>query len=139
MVDGWEVSVKKRLGNASVLANYTKLDAREDETGERLAYVAEESASVWGKYELESGFRFGAGVRYVGDTVGSDYGSGAGPEVPSVTLYDAMVGYRTGPWDFTVTGKNLADKEYVSWCRGEGLDCGYGERRVILGEASYNF
>jgi len=27
----------------------------------------------------------------------------------------------------------------VSWCRGEGLDCGYGERRVILGEASYNF
>ena len=139
VVDGWEVSVKKRLGNASVLANYTKLDAREDETGERLAYVAEESASVWGKYELESGFRFGAGVRYVGDTVGSDYGSGAGPEVPSVTLYDAMVGYRTGPWDFTVTGKNLADKEYVSWCRGEGLDCGYGERRVILGEASYNF
>jgi iron complex outermembrane recepter protein len=134
-VDGWEVSVKKRLGNLSLLANYTDLDAKNDDSGERLPYVAEKVASTWGKYEMENGFRFGAGVRYVGDNVGS----GGGPTVPSYTLYDAMIGYATGPWDFTVTGKNLADKEYVSWCRAEGLDCGYGERRVILGEASYNF
>ncbi|HEX5679112.1 MAG TPA: TonB-dependent siderophore receptor [Alcanivorax sp.] len=138
-VDGWELGIKKRLGNLSLLANYTSLDAVEDQTGERLPYVAEEVASAWGKYELENGFRFGAGVRYSGDTVGADYGNGAGPEVPSVTLYDAMVGYTTGPWDFSVTGKNLADKEFVSWCRGEGLDCGYGERRVILGNVRYNF
>ena len=134
-VDGWELGIKKRLGNLSLLANYTSLDAVDDETGERLPYVAEEVASTWGKYELENGFRFGAGVRYSGDTVGG----GGGPEISSVTLYDAMVGYTTGPWDFSVTGKNLADKEYVSWCRGEGLDCGYGERRVILGDVRYNF
>ena len=135
VVDGWEVSVKKRFGNLSVLANYTDLDAKDDESGVRLPYVAEKVASTWGKYEMENGFRFGAGVRYVGDTVGA----GGGPEVPSYTLYDAMIGYATGPWDFTVTGKNLADKEYISWCRAEGQDCGFGERRVILGEASYNF
>lgn len=134
-VDGWELGIKKRLGNLSLLANYTSLDAVDDETGERLPYVAEEVASTWGKYELENGFRFGAGVRYSGDTVGG----GGGPEISSVTLYDAMVGYTTGPWDFSVTGKNLADKEYVSWCRGEGLDCGFGERRTILGDVRYNF
>ncbi len=144
-VDGWEVSVKKRLGNLSLLANYTDLDADQDTTGFRLPYVAEKVASAWGKYEMESGFRFGAGVRYVGDSVGADYGdgSGPGPEIPSITLYDAMVGYTTGPWDFSVTGKNLADKEYVSWCRGQlgnqTYDCGYGERRVILGDVRYNF
>ena len=134
-VDGWELGIKKRLGNLSLLANYTSLDAVDDNSGERLPYVAEEVASTWGKYELENGFRFGAGVRYSGDTVGG----GGGPEISSVTLYDAMIGYRTGPWDFSVTGKNLADKEYVSWCRGEGLDCGYGERRTILGDVRYNF
>ncbi|GAA5133845.1 TonB-dependent siderophore receptor [Alloalcanivorax gelatiniphagus] len=142
-VDGWEIGVKKQFGNLSLLANYTKLDAKKDSTGERLPYVAEEVASGWGKYEMENGLRFGAGVRYLGSTVGNDYGKGADPKVPSVTLYDAMIGYSTGPWDFSITGKNLADKEYVSWCRGQNgnviYDCGYGERRVILGDLRYRF
>ncbi|MBA4722331.1 MAG: TonB-dependent siderophore receptor [Alcanivorax sp.] len=137
--DGWEVGIKKRWRNLSLLASYTKLDAKQDTSGERLPFVAEEVASAWGKYEMENGLRFGAGVRYQGTTVGYDYGNGVGPEVPSVTLYDAMIGYTTGPWDFTLTGKNLADKEYVSWCRGEGYDCGYGERRMILGDVRYRF
>lgn len=142
-VDGWEIGVKKQFGNLSVLANYTKLDAKNDQSGSRLPYVAEEVASFWGKYEMESGLRFGAGARYQGSTVGNDYGTGAGPKVPSATLYDAMIGYATGPWDFSITGKNLADKEYVSWCRGQSgatvYDCGYGERRVILGDVRYRF
>lgn len=142
-VDGWEIGVKKQFGNLSLLANYTKLDAKNDQSGSRLPYVAEEVASFWGKYEMESGLRFGAGARYQGSTVGNDYGTGAGPKVPSVTLYDAMIGYATGPWDFSITGKNLADKEYVSWCRGQNgnvvYDCGYGERRVILGDVRYRF
>ncbi|MBM7333034.1 TonB-dependent siderophore receptor [Alloalcanivorax marinus] len=138
-VDGWEISVIKQWQNLSLLANYTRLDAKEDSTGERLPYVAEEVASAWSKYQWENGLRVGAGVRYQGDTVGSDYGNGAGPEVPSVTLYDAMLGYSTGPWDFTLTGKNLADKEFVSWCRGPGYDCGYGERRMVIGEVGYRF
>ncbi|MBL7250753.1 TonB-dependent siderophore receptor [Alloalcanivorax marinus] len=142
-VDGWEIGVKKQFGNLSLLANYTKLDAQQDTTGKRLPFVAEEVASAWTKYEMESGLRFGAGVRYQGSTVGYDYGTGPGPEVPSVTLYDAMIGYATGPWDFSITGKNLADKEYVSWCRGEYADqvydCGYGERRMILGDVRYRF
>ncbi|WP_232802346.1 TonB-dependent siderophore receptor [Alloalcanivorax mobilis] len=135
VVDGWELQVKKRLGNVELLANYTRLDAKDDSTGVRLPYVAEETASGWARYEMENGLRFGAGVRYVGDNVGS----GGGPTVPSVTLVDALVGYTTGPWDFSVNAQNLGDEEYVSWCRGEGFDCGYGERRVINGNVRYRF
>ncbi|MBF1801145.1 TonB-dependent siderophore receptor [Alloalcanivorax profundimaris] len=134
-VEGWEMAVRKSWERAAVQATYTKLDAKDDTSGVRLPYVAEEVANVWGKYELENGFRIGAGVRYIGDTVGG----GGGPEIPSETLYDAMLGYATGPWDFNVTVKNLTDEEFISWCRGPGFDCGYGERRLVIGNASYRF
>jgi iron complex outermembrane receptor protein len=81
------------------------------------------------------GWRTGFGARYIG----SVYGAGGGPKVPSVKLYDAMVGYTTGPWDLVLSAQNLTDKEYVSWCRGEGQDCGYGESRNIMLTANYNF
>lgn len=139
VVTGWELSVKKQLGRLSLLASYTHLNARNDETDERLPYVAEEVASGWAKYEFGNGLRLGTGVRYIGDNVGADYGSGAGPVVPSVTLVDAMIGYRTGPWDFSVNARNLTDEEYVSWCRGEGYDCGYGARRTVDANARYHF
>lgn len=135
VVDGWEIQLKKRFGGLELLANYTDLDARDESTGFRLSNVAEELASLWGKYEFDNGFRVGAGARYRGDVVGS----GGGPEVASVTVYDAMLGYRTGPWDFSVNGHNLADKVYVTWCRAEGLDCGYGSRRNIVGNVRYRF
>lgn len=134
-VDGWELQVKKRFGGLELLANYTHLNTKDDNAGTRLPYVAEKSASGWARYEWENGLRLGAGVRYFGDNVGS----GGGPTVPSVTLVDALVGYTTGPWDFSVNAQNLADEDYVSWCRGEGYDCGYGERRVINGNVRYRF
>jgi iron complex outermembrane receptor protein len=33
-----------------------------------------------------------------------------------------------GNWDIRFDIKNVADKEYISWCRGANQDCGYGER-----------
>ncbi len=146
--EGWEVEVKKQLGNLELLANYTDLRVVDDQSGERLPYIADRLASAWGKYELENGLRFGAGVRYVGDNVGFDYagsadGVGAAPKVPSVTLYDAMLGYAVNDWDFSVNVQNLTDKEYVSWCRGQFAttvyDCGYGETRTVTANARYRF
>ena len=134
-VKGWEMAVRKSWARASVQAAYTKLDAKDDSSGERLPYVAEEVGSLWGKYQLPMGVRFGAGVRYIGDNVGS----GGAPKVPSETLYDAMIGYATGPWDFSVTARNVTDEEFVSWCRGPGYDCGYGARRMVLGNVRYSF
>ena len=134
-VEGWELEVKKRWNNFEVLANYTEIDAWDTQFNSRLAAVAEQLASVWGKYDLGYGFRAGLGARYTSDNVGA----GGEPTVPSVTLYDAMVGYAIDSWDFSVDAKNLADKTYVSWCRGAGRDCGYGERLNVTGNVRYKF
>ena len=141
--EGWEVEVKKHLGNLELQASYTDIRAINDESGERLPYLADQTASAWAKYEMENGLRFGAGARYVGDNVGYDYGTGAGPDVPSVTMYDAMLGYAANQWDFSVNVQNLTDEEYVSWCRGQAgpnvYDCGYGETRTVMGNVRYSF
>ncbi|ARU59158.1 iron(III) compound receptor [Oleiphilus messinensis] len=134
-VEGWELEVKKRWDQAELLATYTDLKAEEGETGTRLPYVAEKQASIWGKYDFTNGIRVGLGARYNGDNVGF----GGGPLVSSATLYDAMLGYSLGDWDFGVDAKNLTDKTYVSWCRSAGTDCGYGERRMITGNVKYLF
>lgn len=134
-VDGWELEVKKTWNRFEWLANYTDLEATDESTGFRLSSVAETMASTWGKYSFENGMRAGLGARYTGDVVGG----GDLPVVPSVTLFDAMVGYEYASWDFSVDGKNLGDKTYVSWCRGNNLDCGYGERRTVLGNVRYKF
>jgi len=135
VIDGWEFQLNKRWDRFETQVAFTDMNAKNESTGKRLSVVAERQASWWNQLYVGSNWRFGAGVRYVGDNVGS----GGGPVVPSVTLYDAMVGYTWNNWDFSVDAKNLADEEYVSWCRGEGQDCGYGERRTVNANAKYHF
>lgn len=117
------------------MANYTDFDAKNEATGHRLSAIAEKTASAWGQYYFASGLRAGLGARYIGDVVGGN----SAPQVPSVTLYDAMVGYTTGPWDVRLDARNLADKTYVSWCRGAGMDCGYGEQLSANLTTRYRF
>lgn len=133
--DGWELEMRHRMGSMELLGNYTSLDAVNDVTGARLASVPEKVASAWAQYLFASGWRTGLGGRHVGSVAGN----GGQPVVPSVTLYDAMVGYTTGPVDLVLSVQNASDKAYVSWCRGPGQDCGYGERRNILLSANYRF
>lgn len=135
VIDGWELQVNKRWANFETQLAYTDLDAKDDNTGLRLPYVAEQLASWWNKLYLGNNWRLGAGIRYIGDNVGA----GGGPVVPSETLYDAMIGYSMGNWDFIVDAKNLTDEKYVSWCRSEGADCGFGERRNITANVRYRF
>lgn len=139
-VDGWELQINKRWNQFETQFSYTDMDAINADTGERLAFVAEKIVSWWNKLYIGNNWRVGAGIRYIGDNVGFDYlGDGAGPTVPSETLYDAMLGYSYKNWDFILDAKNLTDEEYVSWCRGETYDCGYGERRNISANVRYHF
>ncbi len=135
VVDGWELQVNKRWNNFETQFGYTDLNAKNDSTGDRLPYVAEQIATWWNKLYLGNHWRVGAGIRYIGDNVGS----GNAPEVPSETLYDAMLGYSIEQWDFTLDAKNLTDEEFVSWCRSEGTDCGFGERRNVTANVRYSF
>ncbi|MCP1314032.1 MULTISPECIES: TonB-dependent siderophore receptor [unclassified Halomonas] len=134
-VDGIEVQLNKRWQQLETQLAYTHLDARNDATGLRLPFVAEEQVSWWNRLYMGTNWRVGAGVRYVGDTVGAS----EAPVVPSSTLYDAMVGYTLDDWDFSVDIKNFTDEEYVSWCRYDGSDCGYGDRRSVTANVRYQF
>lgn len=134
-VKGWEMEARHRMGAWDLLANYTQLEALNAVTGKRLSSIAEKTASAWVQYHFAGGWRVGLGGRFVGDVTGN----GGAPVVPSVALYDAMVGYSTGAWDLRLNVRNLADKQYVSWCRGPNQDCGYGERLSASLTARYRF
>ncbi|HCO01250.1 MAG TPA: TonB-dependent siderophore receptor, partial [Methylophaga sp.] len=107
VIDGWELQINKRWQNFETQFAYTDLNAKNDNTGDRLSALAEKTGSWWNKLYLGNNWRVGAGIRYIGDVVGG----GGAPEIPSETLYDAMIGYAVGDWDFTVDAKNLTDEE----------------------------
>jgi iron complex outermembrane receptor protein len=132
---GWEVEGKQRFGKLELLGNYTRMNAENDITKIRLPYVAENLGSGWAQYRFDDHWRAGVGARYIGSTVGS----GGAPIINSVTLFDAMVGLNYGQWDIRATIRNIADREFVSWCRGTNLDCGYGERQNAVLTANYQF
>jgi iron complex outermembrane receptor protein len=132
---GWEIDARQRFGALELMAQYTQMKARNAVTGLRLSSIAEKNASAWAQYQLGGGWRVGAGLRKVGSVTGN----ASNPVAPSVTLIDAMVGVRLADWDLRLDAKNLADKTYVSWCRGANQDCGYGELRQINLTARYRF
>lgn len=132
---GWEIELRQRIGGLELMAGYMDMEAVNATTKKRLSSIAEKAGSLWGQYSLGHGWRVGLGARYIGNVTGAN----SLPVVPSVTLYDAMIGYDTGPWAFRFDVKNLADKEYVSWCRRENGDCGYGERLNAMLTARYKF
>lgn len=135
-VDGFELEIKKRWDKVEAQFAYTNLNAEDDATGIRLPYVAEKLASLWVKADITNQWSIGGGMRYVGDNVGF----GGDPLVPSYKLFDAMISYQHDEhWQMDITAQNLTDKEYVSWCRSNGTDCGYGERRTINANLRYRF
>lgn len=134
-IQGWEVDARHRVDDWELLGNYTRMNAMDDASKTRLPYVAEKLGSAWAQYYITPNIRAGVGTRYIGTNVGY----GGSPVLPSVTLFDAMVGYKVGQWDWRLTVRNIADKEYLSWCRYAGGDCGFGERQNAVLSANYTF
>jgi iron complex outermembrane receptor protein len=118
-----------------VAAHYNFIDI--DPT---LEGIPEHQAAIWGTYRFEigrmDGFKAGLGWRYM--SAFRDNQGGAGPEVPSVKLLDAMIARDQGPWRYALNVQNLADKVYVATCLGRG-DCWFGNRRTIVASATYRF
>ena len=95
-------------------------------------------ASFWAVRALRDlglpGLSLGAGTRYVGRI-----GDGTGNVfVPSVTLFDAMAAWETGPWRFALNINNLADEDYIAVCLARG-DCWFGGRRKVILSADYRW
>ncbi|WP_444896667.1 TonB-dependent siderophore receptor [Microbulbifer sp. EKSA008] len=166
-VDGFELEASGKLGNLTLIANYSQIDTEITESsssfeqGSEIEGVPEEQFSIWGDYDLSDwvpGLTIGVGARYVGDSyTGIDkvhaqyvvfdpenaayYDSEFAhfpTENPSYTLYDATIGYTLESWKFQLNAKNLTDEEHTTVCLSRG-DCFYGERRYVTAEARYIF
>lgn len=103
-----------------------------------LEQIPRDQAAVWGTARLGAfgmaGWRAGLGVRH-----SASFQDGAGaPTLPANTLVDAMLGFDSGPWRYTLNVQNVADKEYFSTCLNRG-DCWFGARRNVVLSAKYKF
>ena len=119
------------------------------EVGARLAATPDHMFSTWATYRPDHfwpGFKMGAGVRYVGET--SD-GSAEVVDIDgtvlneplltdSYTLFDLMVGYERGAYDFSLNVDNLTNKTTATSCLARG-DCFYGQKRTVTASVKYQF
>ncbi len=104
-----------------------------------MAAAPETQASLWTTWRPDgrwSGFKSGAGIRYVGETV-SENGT-VRYVTPDYTLGDLMVGYEWDTWDFQVNARNLTDEDYLTGCLTRG-DCFPGQRRTVVASLRYKF
>ncbi|WP_436894002.1 ferrichrome porin FhuA [Siccibacter turicensis] len=149
---GVELEAKAAVNaNINLTAAYSYTDAKYTHDtnfeGKRPAEVPRNMASVWMDYTFNetalSGFTFGAGTRYVGDTSSFYAANNDTFKVGSYTLVDAMVKYdlgRVGLPDssIAVNVNNLFDREYVSSCYRDTA-CYWGAERQVVATATFRF
>ncbi|KZL27940.1 TonB-dependent siderophore receptor [Pseudovibrio sp. Ad37] len=108
----------------SALGSYTYLDTEvtKDTTsallGNQLERIPEHAGSLWLKYDFAEntwldGLSVAAGARYLGDRYGDNENA---IKLDPVTLLDAAVSYEYQNFKLSFTGRNLADKSYISHC-----------------------
>ncbi|WP_438275361.1 TonB-dependent siderophore receptor [Nitrobacter sp.] len=139
-------AVASLTNNIDLTAAYTYNDVKItksssiDETlGKRLPRAPQNMASLWADYTIRegalSGFGFGAGVRYVGESAGDDLNTFY---VPAYTLVDAMIRYDINNWRFSVNATNLFDQYYIPACSSIAT-CAVGRTRTVLGTVTYRW
>jgi iron complex outermembrane receptor protein len=136
--------------NLKLVSSYTYTDTetvKGTDKGDRLKLVPRNAASFWSDYTwhngLLDGFGIGAGVRYVGDTYGSNTNS-ANAHVGSYTVYDAAAHYDLGRLNNSLKGasvainaNNLFNRDYLSTC--DGTWCYYGDERNVMASVNYKW
>lgn len=149
---GVEAEARTRIGALALIASYAYTDARitesavAGETGQRRSGIPLHAFGLWGDYGLDGfglrGVRIGGGARYVGaaNLVNEDTGA----DVPSHTLYDAMVSFDLAELSPSLAGaelrfnaRNLTDEDYVVCNAPDG--CRYGDPRTMTGTISYRW
>lgn len=130
------------LERANVVAAWTwtpeakvTRSANPDEVGKQANAVPRHQASLWADYRWPGGFKAGLGARYNGSNYG--YGEATPVEVPSYTLYDAMLGYDFDRWSLILNARNLSDEQYLAQCSSG--TCYYGDSRQLLATLTYRW
>lgn len=135
-------SVDLSLGYAYTEAEVTASNAAD--LGKTPVLIPEHAASAFASYTVPQGvlegFRFGAGVRYVGESFGNTANTIV---VPSFTLVDAAISYEIKGGRFSglrlaLNANNLFDKSYISGCENANA-CYFGEARMVKGTLKYRW
>jgi len=137
-------AIANLMDKIDLIANYSYIHARTKDangpgTGKlRIAEVHDHTASIWATYQFAiadiPGFKVGAGARYVG----SNSDETGTLNIPSVTLFDAMLSWENAHWRTAINGTNLGDKHYYTTCLSRG-DCYVANRMNVVGSLSYKF
>lgn len=135
-----------------LLASYAYTDTLTTQTAmpiqlnKHLTIQPMNQAALWADYTFQqgqfTGFGFGGGVRYIGDS----YGDLANTiSIPSYTLFDAAVHYDLSNLDrrlrgvsVAVNATNLFDKYYVASCTTLN-SCFLGSGRTVIGSVRYTW
>nr|WP_246747807.1 TonB-dependent siderophore receptor [Methylobacterium sp. SD274] len=156
-VRGVELEVKASLTESlDLIASYAAMNSEITKAnanaagasiiGNELPFVPQHQASAWLDYTFRTGdwagLGLGAGVRYIGASVGDNANL---YHIPVVTLVDAAVRYDFGyrypalkGVDLAVNATNLFDKTYVSTCIA-ATGCFYGNRQTVLAKLRYRW
>ncbi|MFT4151327.1 MAG: TonB-dependent siderophore receptor [Paracoccaceae bacterium] len=145
---GFELEGRGQITQAfSLIGSYSYNDSRitkstiPTEIGYHNDRVPRHQASLWGKYEFESGWDVGLGVRYIGKS----WARSNAFTVPGATLVDASIGYDFGKMDGRYDGlhgqlnvSNLFDKFYTASCASR-YACFIGNERTITASLDYEW
>lgn len=138
---GVEFEGKFQLGEFDFQLAYTDLKT-EDQDGLQLSSIPDTTGSAWVTWQPEDllpGFRLGAGIRHVGESVSELNIAPVKYVTPSYTLTDLLVGYQMSEsLDLAVNVRNLTDKNYQTSCLFRG-DCFPGVRRSVNATVTYSF
>jgi len=115
-------------------------------TGNMPVRVPNLTTSGWLDYNLGTlnvswlkGFFIGGGVRYVGRVFNDEANTST---TPSFTLFDAMLRYDHGPWQFLINANNIFDEKYYTANNvvpGSGGQFFLGTRRSVIGTLKLRF
>jgi len=106
------------------------------EIGTPLLAVSRHRAALWADYRFDNGIKVGLGARFNGSNRGDL--NKAPIQVPSYTLFDAMIGYDIDRWSLALNVRNLTDKTYFANCDQYG-NCYYGDQRKVTATATYRW
>ncbi len=136
----------------AVIATLTRSDAEvtkstvTSQIGKKLPQAPDWLASLFVNHTIRSGgltgFGFGGGVRYTGESFGDTANTLA---IPSYTLFDLFVRYELGEAipslgkaTFSINARNLTNERYVATCTGTAA-CYYGQGRSVTARIDFRF
>ena len=140
LTENWQISAGLTKLNGKALDQRSSATAL-DTTGVR--WLPDYSATLWTQYSLNR-FTIGGGARYMGEqkrliTI-ADPSITSMPEIPSYTVFDAMVAYAVNNnVNLRLNVYNLFDKEYINTMNNGGGRVQLGLARAAFASAEIKF